>query len=127
MIYATPQGEHAHSELQHEIKQAKSAKWYRRLKIIQLSLSGASVSQLSDQFDLCPATIRSYIKAYNGKGIESLRPKKQPGRPTKVGHLSRDDWAEILSQTPNQLREVGNRFTSMDFRVTRPLCPRVPQ
>ena len=67
MIYATPQGEHAHSELQHEIKQAKSAKWYRRLKIIQLSLSGASVSQLSDQFDLCPATIRSYIKAYNGR------------------------------------------------------------
>ena len=106
MIYATPQGEHAHSELQHEIKQAKSAKWYRRLKIIQLSLSGASVSQLSDQFDLCPATIRSYIKAYNGKGIESLRPKKQPGRPTKVGHLSRDDWAEILSQTPNQYEKL---------------------
>jgi transposase len=106
MIYATPQGEHAHSELQYELKQAESAKWYRRLKIIQLSMSGISASQLSQQFDLCPATIRSYIKAYNGKGIENLRPRKQPGRPTKVGHLSRDEWSKILSQTPNQYEKL---------------------
>ena len=106
MIYASPQGEHAESELQDAIKQAKSAKWYKRLKIIQLSMSGVSVSQLSEQFDLCPSTIRSYIKAYNGKGIENLRPKKQPGRPTKVGHLVADDWNEILSQTPNQYEKL---------------------
>ena len=82
MIYATPQGAHAHSELQRALKQAKSAKWYRRLKIMQLSMSEVSVSQLSHQFDLCPATIRSYIKAYNGKGIENLRPKNsQVARP----------------------------------------------
>ena len=76
MIYATPQGEHAHSELQHEIKQAKSAKWYRRLKIIQLSLSGASVSQLSDQFDLCLATIRPRFGTMKGNIWCSLIQKK---------------------------------------------------
>ena len=42
MIYAIPQGEHALSELQYALKQAKPAKWYRRLKIIQLSISGLS-------------------------------------------------------------------------------------
>ena len=65
MIYATPQGAHAHSELQHAIKQAKSAKWYRRLKIIQLSMSGVSVSQLSHQFDLCPIVQVFFCKKYS--------------------------------------------------------------
>ena len=61
MIYACPQGAHAHSELHYALKQAKSAKWYSRLKIMQLSMSGVSVSQLSQQFDLCPATIKAIL------------------------------------------------------------------
>ena len=40
MIYATPQKENAVSELQFAIKVAKDVKWYRRLKIVQLSISG---------------------------------------------------------------------------------------
>ena len=102
MIYAIPQGEHAISELQVEIKTAEKAKWYRRLKIVQLSMAGDNVPQLAQQFDLCQPTIRNYIKAYNEEGIQTLRPQKPPGRPKKVGQLSRDDWGEILSQTPNQ-------------------------
>lgn len=106
MIYAIPETEDAISDLQCALKEAKQVKWYRRLKIIQLSMSGLSVAQLSEQFDLCSATIRSYIKAYNAGGIENLRPKKQPGRPKKVGHLSRDQWSEILNRTPNQYEEL---------------------
>lgn len=118
MIYAIPQTEDAISDLQCALKEAKQVKWYRRLKIIQLSMSGLSVGQLSEQFDLCGATIRSYIKAYNAAGgngvaatplsagIENLRPKKQPGRPKKVGHLSRDQWSFILNRTPNQYEDL---------------------
>jgi len=53
MIYAQPQAEHAISELQAQLKGAGDAKWYHRLKIIQLSMNGISVKKLSEQFDLC--------------------------------------------------------------------------
>ncbi len=102
MIYAWPQTEHAISELQATVKDAENAKWYRRLKIIQFSMAGSNVPKLSQQFEVCTATIRNYIKAYNANEIQGLIPKKSGGRPPKVGHLSRDQWSEILSQTPNQ-------------------------
>jgi hypothetical protein len=63
MIYAQLQEEHGIIELQEELRVAKDAKWYRRLKIIQLSINGISVKKLSDIFSLCPKTVRKYIKA----------------------------------------------------------------
>jgi len=38
MIYAIPSTEQAQSELQFALKGAKDARWYLRLKIIQLSI-----------------------------------------------------------------------------------------
>lgn len=102
MIYAIPQSEHAISELQVEIKKAEKVKWYRRLKVIQLSMAGDTVPHLAEQFDVCPATVRAHIKAYNSGGIEPLMPQKQPGRPPKVGQLKKEEWQEILKKTPNQ-------------------------
>lgn len=101
MLYAEPQGDYALSELQVELRNAQNAKWYRRVKIIQLSMRGVTVPDLADQFDLCLATVRSYLRAYNAGGIAGLRPKKSPGRPAKVGQLARKQWEEILRQTPN--------------------------
>lgn len=43
MIYADPRIEHAISELQVCLKEARDAKWYRRLKIIQLSMTHMTV------------------------------------------------------------------------------------
>jgi transposase len=119
MIYAIPFSENAVSELQFAIKTAKDVKWYRRLKIVQRSMSGLSVPQLAAEFDLCRVTVRTYIKAYNDGGIQRLVPKKQPGRPPKVGHLTRDDWSEILSQTPNQYQklETDSRRWTLELLV----------
>ena len=107
MIYAWPQTEHAVSELQAVVKTAENAKWYRRLKIIQFSMAGSNVPQLRKQFEVCTPTIRNDIKAYNANGIQGLIPNKSPGRLPKVGHLSRDQWTQILSQTPNQYDKLS--------------------
>jgi len=106
MIFAIANKENAISELAIELKVAKDAKWYRRLKIIQLSMAGHTVPQLAQQFDVCRATVRNYIEAYNDGGINALQPKTSPGRPPKVGHLTRDAWEEILSRTPNQYEQL---------------------
>ena len=110
MIYAQPQGDYAISELQRALIQASKAKWYQRLKIIQLSTAGLGVPELARQFDLHPATIRSYIKAYNEGGLDALRPKKAPGRRRKVGQLSRDQWDEILRRTPHPYEKLQTGF-----------------
>ena len=119
MLYAQPQGDYAMSELYAELRQAKEAKWYRRLKIIQLSMTGMRVPQLAEQFNLCRVTIRSYIKAYNEGGIAGLRPKKSSGRPPKVGQLSREDWSEILRRTPDQYEKLqtGSRQWTLGLLV----------
>ena len=119
MIYAQPQGDHAISELQRALKEASGAKWYRRLKIVQLSMAGMSVPELAQQFELNPATIRCYLKAYNEGGIKALRAKKAPGRRPKVGQLSRSQWEEILHQTPNQYEklETDSRTWTLDLLV----------
>lgn len=119
MVYAIPQAEHAQSELAAQIKTAEKAKWYRRLKIVQLSMTGISVPQLAEQFDLCRATVRNYINAYNDGGIEKLRPQKQPGRPQKVGQLTKDNWQEILERTPNHYDklETNSRQWTLDLLV----------
>jgi transposase len=69
-------------------------------------MAGVSVSHLAQAFDLCSATIRSYIKAYHQGGIEGLRPGKSSGRPPKVGQLSKADWEEILHQSPNTYEKL---------------------
>ena len=64
-------------------------------------MAGDTVPKLTEQFDVCPATVRNYIKAYNTGGIEPLRPKKQSRRPPKVGQLTKENWDQILQKTPN--------------------------
>ena len=67
-----------------ELKSAQDAKWYRRLKIIQLSSPGGTVMKLSNTFDVCKATVRDYINRYNGGGLKSLKRRNSDGRPTKM-------------------------------------------
>ena len=40
--------------LKKELKSTKDAKWYRLLKIVQLSSQERTVPQLAKDFDLCP-------------------------------------------------------------------------
>jgi ribosomal protein L32 len=74
MIFAFINSPKQQEELKQAISDAKEVKWYKRLKIIQLSSTGKSVRkphrrqrltvpQLSVEFDLCPLTIRHYVCA----------------------------------------------------------------
>ena len=71
-------------ELLKEIKQTTDAKWYRRLKIIQLSAENMSVPNLATLFDLCTATVRDYIKRYNAEGFAGLQRRSSDGAPPKI-------------------------------------------
>ena len=63
MLYATVD-ETSRSELEQVMRSAEKKKWYRRLKIIDLSSRGYRVPLLADMFDLSAATVRNYLKRY---------------------------------------------------------------
>ena len=64
MIFTHPKSENDISELQVALTEATNKKWYRRLKIIQLSMMGETVPSLAKMFDVSLATVRRYISAY---------------------------------------------------------------
>lgn len=115
MIYAQVDDEGL-KLLRKELKSTKDAKWYKRLKIIQLSSQGEKVPQLAKQFDVCQATVRDYIKRYNSGGLETLKPDKSSGRPPTT-QLAKAEWEELLHQSPCQFVKLntGSRNWTQDM------------
>ena len=105
MIYAQVDDEGL-KLLRKELKATKDAKWYRRLKIIQLSSQSETVPQLAERFDVCQATVREYIKRYNKGGLDTLKRNNSNGRPPKT-QLTKAEWEELLHQSPCQFQKLN--------------------
>lgn len=104
MIFAAVETDQAKA-LRAEMKQAANIKWYRRLKIIELSGQGHSVPELTRMFDLSAGTIRRYIHAFNANGLEGLRPQYGQGRPLTLD-WSKAQWLDVLAQSPGDLDKI---------------------
>jgi len=109
MIYAKIKGEKEQKRLDDALRASEKKNWYRRLQIIFLSAQEYSVQKLSEMFELCEATIRDYIHAYNQGGLNKLKPAKPPGRPPKIGNWTEADWDKVLEQTPNQYEKLNTQ------------------
>lgn len=93
--------------LTNELQKAQKAKWYRRLKIIDLSGQGKSVPELSGLFDLSAATVRDYIKRYNNGGLPGLKPNyEKSGRQPTIS-WSKADWELLLKRSPSQFEKLN--------------------
>lgn len=101
------------------LKQSQNVRWYQRLHIIQLSSKGQSVTELSNLFGRCTATIRDYIKRYNQNGIEGLQRQSSSGAPPQIP-LTHPQWEELLHQSPSQLvrLETAARNWNQELLVT---------
>lgn len=106
MIYAKVDDQKKDA-LRTEMKATKDAKWYRRLKVVDLSSQGHSVSDLTQMFDLSASAIRSYIHAFNEGELEGLRPSYGKGRPLLLD-WSQAQWLDLLAQAPADLEKLGS-------------------
>ena len=104
MIYANVD-ENDRIGLNQALKKAKEKKWYRRLKIIDLSSQGYSVPELSIMFDLHAITIRDYIHRYNRGGLSELAPGYGQGR-KEILPWSKEQWLELMNQAPCQFDKL---------------------
>ena len=95
-------------ELKSAIDVAQEAKWYRRLKIVDLSAQGHRVPELAQWFDIGEASVRRYIKQYNEGGLTGLHPGKSNGRHASIP-LSKAEWEELLSRRPSQFEALQTK------------------
>jgi len=114
MVYAQIRTQEEKQRLGNALKASKNKKLQRRLRIIESSAKGFTVTQLSREFGLCEATIRHYIELYNEGGLANLVPLKQTGRQPKIAHWTKEQWEDVLMQSPEQYEKLGsdsNRWT----------------
>ena len=104
MLYAKVNGS-ARETLNQALKTAEKAKWYRRLKVIDLSAKGEKVSEIASVFDLSDNTVRGYINRYNQGGLEGLKPNYGQGRNRTIT-LSKDELTELLGRSPSQFEKL---------------------
>ena len=104
MLYAKV-NEAAREVLNQAIKAAQNTKWYRRLKVIDLSAKGQKTSEIAAIFDLSDNTIRGYINRYNQGELEGLTPTYRQGR-NKTITLSKDELTELLGRSPSQFEKL---------------------
>lgn len=104
MLYAIVD-EQGQNELKDEMKRTTDKKWYRRLKIIDLSAQGYSVPQLGVLFDLSNQTIRTYLKSYNEGRLGALKAGYGQGRP-RILDWSKSQWLDLLHQPPQHFDQL---------------------
>jgi len=92
-------------EIKKALKEAKNVKWYRRLKVIDLSSTGERVSKIAEIFDLNENTVRGYINGYNAGGLSGLKPNYGSGRKVSIP-LSKEEFSEILERSPSQYEKL---------------------
>lgn len=106
MLYATV-NEQSQDELHQMMKSTPNSKWYRRLKVIDLSARGYSVPELTELFELSAGTIRTYIHKYNQGGLAGLLPAYGRGRPRSLD-WDKSQWLDLLHQPPSRLSKLGS-------------------
>ena len=106
----------AKKELGQALRNADQTKWYRRLKVIDLSGQGQTVPELAKLFDLNQATVRRYIKRYNADGLSGLRPNYGPGRTAKIS-LNKEQLEELLSRSPSQFEQLNTGARNWNQRL----------
>lgn len=107
MLYAQV-GPEDRDVISRELKTAVDAKWYCRLKVIDLSGQSYSVPDLAQLFDLSEATIRSYIHRFNRAGVAGLRPQYGQGRPPTLV-WTQAQWQDVLAQSPAHLSLLASK------------------
>ena len=117
MIYAKVDAQ-SQETIRSEMKTTKNVKWYRRLKIIDLSSQGLSVPELSQMFDLSEASIRRYIHHFNEAGIAGLSPGYGQGRsPERT--WTQSEWLDVLAQSPADLEQLNTAAQNWTQEIGR--------
>ena len=87
----------------------------RRLMAAQDLQSGLSQSQVARKFGVSRTTASRWHRALNGKGVEALRKRRAPGRPSRLSKDQQLGVTEIYQGGPRAAGFDSDRWTTMRF------------
>ena len=72
----------------------------KRIHALLAVVEGKSVAEVAALLHLGEQTVRDYVQAFIGKGVDSLSYRKPSGRPPKLTKTQRKELAELISAGP---------------------------
>lgn len=87
----------------------------RRLMAAQDLQTGLSQSQIARKFGVSRTTASRWHRALNGKGVEALRKRRAPGRPSRLSAEQLQGVAEVFQAGPRAAGFDTDRWTTMRF------------
>ncbi len=102
------------AELAGAIRAARSARLYRRLKVVQWLALGHPVDVVMRLADASRSSIYNYLAAYARGGVAALEDAPRSGRPRKLpapyagtDPESHDAWRQLLDRRPSTIAELA--------------------
>jgi putative transposase len=87
----------------------------RRLMAAEELQSGLSQSQVARKFGVSRTTASRWHRALNGKGVEALRKRRAPGRPSRLSTDQLHLVADLHQAGPRAAGYDSDRWTTMRF------------
>jgi transposase len=87
----------------------------RRLMAAQDLQTGLSQSQVARKFGVSRTTASRWNRALRGKGVESLRKRRAPGRPSRLTSEQLQGVGEVYQAGPRAAGFDTDRWTTMRF------------
>ncbi len=80
----------------------KDGKYLRKVTLVNLMLGGVSAAQIAAAAGETSRTLTLWMKSVDEHGFESLRPKKQPGRPPRLSDVQKENIKDDIATDPSQ-------------------------
>src|SRR5581483_1412898 len=87
----------------------------RRLLAAQDLQTGLTQSQVARKFGVSRTTASRWHRALNGKGVEALRKRRAPGRPSRLSADQLAGVAALFAEGPRVFGFESDRWTTMRF------------
>src|SRR5215468_4523021 len=87
----------------------------RRLLAAQDLQTGLSQSQVARKFGVSRTTASRWNRALSGKGVEALRKRRAPGRPSRLTTDQQAGVTEVFKAGPRAAGFESDRWTTMRF------------
>src|ERR1043165_6848364 len=87
----------------------------RRLMAAQDLQTGLSQSKVARKFGVSRTTASRWHRALNGTGVEALRKRRAPGRPSRLTATQQAEVADLYKAGPRASGFDTDRWTTMRF------------
>jgi transposase len=87
----------------------------RRLLAAQDLQNGLSQSKVARKYGVSRTTASRWCRALSGKGVEALRKRRAPGRPSRLNHTQQTEVTSLYREGPRSAGFDSDRWTTTRF------------